>query len=110
MPPCALISSAAMAAALVSDAPATEDSSPITPILIGSEFCARAPNGATAIARTTHPNSHRRAPLVVLGIVQFLPGAAESGYCLVPRHFRSFAVRVQERSSCDKRTKTTGIS
>src|SRR5215472_6462865 len=35
-PPLALMSSAAIDAALVSEAPATEDSSPITPILIGS--------------------------------------------------------------------------
>src|SRR6185312_928482 len=41
-PPWALMSSAAISAALVSEAPATADSSPMTPILIGSFVCAEA--------------------------------------------------------------------
>src|SRR5271156_996894 len=68
-PPCALMSSAAIAAALVSEAPATEDSSPMTPILIGSVVCAEAPSGESTIKRTAHPSNQGRIPLVVLGMV-----------------------------------------
>src|SRR6202167_4683580 len=78
------MSSAAMAADLVSEAPATEDSSPITPILMGSEVCAEAPRGAAAIARTAHPNSHGRALQIVL-CMDFLP--------FLPQEFRQASLR-----------------
>jgi hypothetical protein len=49
------MSSAAMMAALVSEAPATDDSSPITPILIGSGVSAEPGWAETASARPAHP-------------------------------------------------------
>src|SRR6185437_5276164 len=56
-PPWALMSSAAISAALVSEAPATADSSPMTPILIGSFVCAEAqtvlPSTIAAAAAST---------------------------------------------------------
>src|SRR5580658_9553564 len=67
-PPFALISSAAIPAALVMDAPATADSSPMTPILIVSADCAKAPNGKSPTAQTAPARSPRRGP-VWMGII-----------------------------------------
>ena len=49
------MSSAAICAALVIDAPATDDSSPMTPILIGSLVCATAPSDSASVAPSAVP-------------------------------------------------------
>src|SRR6516225_5413287 len=74
MPPWALMSSAAMTAALVSEAPATDDSSPITPILIASGDCAEAGWAESASARLAHPISQKCILLTVFSML-FLPFA-----------------------------------
>src|ERR1700744_6295288 len=61
-PPWALMSAAAMTAARVSEAPATDDSSPMTPILIGSLDCADTGRAESASARLTQPKSQKDAP------------------------------------------------
>src|SRR4029077_10790441 len=83
-PPWALMSSAAMTAALVSEAPATEDSSPITPILIGSVDWAEAGRAESASVSAAHPKSHKRARpvkvfMVVLPILREIQAAAMRG-------------------------------
>src|SRR6202021_315914 len=83
-PPWALMSSAAMTAALVSEAPATEDSSPITPILIGSVDCAEAGRAESPSVSPAHPKSHNRArPVKVFMVVLPVSGRCKSGAILV---------------------------
>src|SRR5712692_3492226 len=59
-PPLALMSSAAIAAALVREAPATDDSSPMTPILMGSGAWAENPSPKLAATPSAMPLRIRR--------------------------------------------------
>src|SRR5713226_10134332 len=59
-PPLALMSSAAIAAALVREAPATDDSSPMTPILMGSGACGENPSPKLTATPSAMPLRIRR--------------------------------------------------
>src|SRR5579872_1321999 len=116
-PPWALMSSAAMLAALVSEAPATADSSPITPILIGSLVW-------PAAERAEHTNTaavHRAAPAISPGKIPF-GGAPPIVLCMlssrVPakraasgsrKRLLPVVIRLQERPTADKRAGPAGV-
>src|SRR5262249_6004987 len=94
------MSVAAIMAPLVSEAPATDDSSPITPILIGSGVCAKAAWAESVSAKLAHAITER---LTGLGI-PFLPLFPED------HPSRVFLTRTAQLSLYESREKRLRVS